>query len=119
MYIKKILLFLVFAGLIAGGLFAYMVYGAFFTPNTKFNNDEAYVFVKSDHSFEEVKKSLSPLLEDMETFEQAAERKGYSENIRGGKYAIRKGMNNNDIINSLRSNNIPVKVAFNNQESLE
>ena len=28
-------------------------------------------------------------------------------------------MNNNDIINSLRVNNIPVRVSFNNQESLE
>ena len=31
---------------------------------------------------------------------------------------IKKGMNNNDIVNSLRSGNIPVKVAFNNQETL-
>jgi UPF0755 protein len=119
MYIKKILLFLVFAGLVGGGLFAYMVYGAFFSPNTKFNNDEAYVFISSDASFEDVKASLSPLLADMETFEQAAKRKGYSQNIKGGKYAIQKGMNNNDIIGSLRSGNTPVKVAFNNQETLE
>ena len=119
MYIKKILLFLVFAGLIFGGYFAYVVYSAFFTPNTKFNNEEAYVYIKSDDDFVAVKKTLSPLLEDMETFEQAADRKGYSQNIKGGKYAIRKGMNNNEIINALRSGNIPVKVAFNNQETLE
>ena len=30
----------------------------------------------------------------------------------------RRGMNNNDIVNSLRSKNIPVKVAFNNQETI-
>ena len=58
-------------------------------------------------------------MEDLETFEQAADRKGYSQNVKGGKYAIRKGMNNNDIIGALRSGNIPVKVAFNNQESLQ
>jgi UPF0755 protein len=28
-------------------------------------------------------------------------------------------MNNNDIINSIRSNNLPLKLSFNNQESLE
>jgi UPF0755 protein len=28
-------------------------------------------------------------------------------------------MNNNDIVNSIRSNNIPVKVSFNNQETFE
>ncbi len=119
MYIKKILLFLVFVGLIGGGLFAYMVYGAFFTPNTKFDIDEAYIFIKSDDSFEKVKDALSPFLEDLETFEQAADRKGYSQNVKGGKFAIRKGMNNNDLIGALRSGSIPVKVAFNNQESLE
>lgn len=119
MYIKKILLFLVVAGLVVGGFFTYMVYGAFFTPNTKFNNDEAYIYIKSDDDFEAIKESLLPLLKDFETFEQAADRKGYSQNVKGGKYVIQKGMNNNDIINALRSANIPVKVAFNNQESIE
>ena len=28
-------------------------------------------------------------------------------------------MNNNDIINSIRSNNIPIKISFNNQETIE
>ncbi len=119
MYIKRILLFIVLAGLIVGGFFAYKVYSAFFTPNTKFNNDEAFVFIKSDDSFEDVKESLSPLLDDLKTFEQAADRKGYSGNIKAGKYALYKGMNNNDIINSLRSNNLPVKVSFNNQETIQ
>src|SRR5690606_33532368 len=38
---------------------------------------------------------------------------------KSGKYAIVKGMNNNDIINSLRSKNIPVQLSFNNRETLE
>lgn len=118
MYIKKILLFIVLLGLVAGGIFAYMVYGVIFTPNTKFNNTEAHIFIASDANFDDVKESLLPLLEDIDSFEQIAQRKGYSTNIKGGKYAIRKGMNNNDIVNALRSGNIPVKVAFNNQETL-
>jgi UPF0755 protein len=28
-------------------------------------------------------------------------------------------MNNNDIINSIRSNNIPINISFNNQETIE
>jgi UPF0755 protein len=119
MYIKKILLAIVLMGLVAGGIFAYMVYGTFFTPNTAFNNEKAFVFISSDADFEEVKTSLEPLLEDLDSFASAAERKGYATNIKGGKYAIKKGMTNNDIINTLRVNNIPVKVSFNNQETLE
>ena len=55
MYIKKILLFIVLIGLVVGGIFAYMVYGAVFDPNTKFNNDQAYIFIASDATFEDVK----------------------------------------------------------------
>jgi UPF0755 protein len=118
MNIKRILLTLVLLGLLVGGTFAYMVYGAFFTPNTAFKNVEAFVLIRTDASFSEVKKSLEPLLKDVDAFESAADKKGYSQNIRAGKYRIGTGMNNNEIINSLRVGNVPVKVAFNNQETL-
>ena len=45
--------------------------------------------------------------------------KGYSTRIRAGKYAIEKGMNNNEIINTLRARSLPVKVTFNNVERIE
>lgn len=119
MYIKRILLIIVLVGLVVGGIFAYTVYSAIFDPNTAFNNDEATLYIRSDDSFEDVKNALEPLLEDMTTFVQVADRKGYSTNVKPGKYVIRRGMNNNDIVNSLRSsNNIPVTVAFNNQETI-
>ena len=118
MYLKKIVLAVLAIGLVACGIFAYMVYGAFFSPNTTFNNQEAFVYISSDANFEDVKTSLTPLLKNMNSFEAAAQKKGYTNNIKGGKYAIKKGMNNNDVINSLRSKNIPIKLAFNNQETL-
>lgn len=118
MNIKKILLFVVIAGMLVGGVFAYMLYSALFMPNTQFNKEVAYVHVPSDSNFEQLKEIVEPLLKDLKTFESAANKKGYSTNVKAGKYAIKKGMNNNDIINSLRSGNIPVNVAFNNQETL-
>lgn len=118
MYIRKILLFIVVLGLIIGGVFAYTVYDAIFSPNTKFNTEEAIVFVPTGASIDNIKDLLTPLLKNTESFLQVADRKGYSKNIKGGKYAIQNGMNNNDIVNSLRSKNIPVKVAFNNQETM-
>ncbi|MET6990332.1 endolytic transglycosylase MltG [Sediminicola arcticus] len=118
MYIKKILLAILIIGLVAGGAFAYMVYNAVFSPNTKFNNQEAYIFIRTGDDFNNVKEMLTPLVKDMSTFEKVAKRKGYASNIRGGKYLIKKGMNNNDMVNSLRSKNIPIRVSFNNQETL-
>ena len=118
MYIKKILLLIVALGLIVGGVFAYKVYDTIFSPNTIFNNEEAVVFIPTNATINDVKDLLVPLLKDPASFVQVAERKGYTNNVKGGKYAIQKGMNNNDIVNSLRSKNIPVKVAFNNQETI-
>ncbi|SNZ00649.1 endolytic transglycosylase MltG [Flagellimonas pacifica] len=118
MHLKKVLWATAILGLLICGFIAYQIYSAIFSPNTKFNNEEAFVYISSDASLSDVKNSLEPLVKDLSTFEAVAERKGYVTNIKGGKFAIRKGMNNNEIINSLRSNNIPVKVSFNNQESL-
>ncbi|WP_430907842.1 endolytic transglycosylase MltG [Maribacter sp. 2-571] len=118
MYIKKILLIIVFAGLVGGGLFAHKVYNAVFLPNTRFETGEKVVYIPSEANFATVLDSLSPLLQDLGSFKQLAKRKGYASRVKGGKYAIKKGMNNNDIINTLRSGNIPVKVSFNNQERL-
>ena len=118
MYIKRILLLLVAIGLVVGGIFAYKVYDAVFSPNTKFKNQEAFVYIPSDANMDDVNELLQPLLKNPKSFVQVAQRKGYASNVRGGKYMIKKGMNNNNIVNSLRSKNIPVKVSFNNQETL-
>ncbi len=118
MYIRKILLAIVLLGLVIAGLLANYVYSAMFKPNTKFENDKAYIVITTNAEYEEVRQQLLPLLKDIEKFDALAERKKYTTNIKAGKFVITKGMNNNDIINSIRSNNIPVKVSFNNQETL-
>lgn len=118
MYIRKILVIIALMGAVVGFGFMYYVYNAVFSPNTTFQNEEAYVYVESNGTFNDVQDQLEPLLEDMTTFTRIAERKGYVNNIKPGKYAIKKGMNNNEIINSLRSRNLPVDISFNNQETL-
>jgi UPF0755 protein len=108
----------VFLGLLGGALFAAMVYQSFFSPNTSFENEQAYIFVPTGASYEEVREQLQPLLENVDDFDAVAQRKGYQDNIRPGKYPIERGMNNNEIVNALRSRNTPVRVSFNNQESV-
>ena len=119
MYIKKILLAIVFIGLAVAAFFAYYVYNTMFNPNTKFNNDTAYIYVKSTDSYDDVRQQLESLLLDIDKFDALAEQKKYTSNVKGGRFAIKKDMNNNDIINSIRSKNLPIKVSFNNQETLE
>ena len=119
MYLKKILLTVVLLGLVGMAGFSYYVYQNIFTPNTGFNNPQAHVFIPTGATFKMVQEELSPLLKDMSTFVAVAQRKGYSSNIKAGHFIIKKGSNNNEIINSIRSGNIPVTIKFNNQERLE
>ena len=119
MYIKKILLAIVLIGLVVAAYFANFVYKAMLKPNTAFNNETAYVYIPTNATYQEVRKQLEPLVKDIDSFDDLAKQKKYITNIKAGKYAIKKGMSNNDIINSIRSNNLPIMLSFNNQDSLE
>jgi len=119
MYIKKILWAVAIIGLLIFGGIAYYIYGAMFQPNTKFQNETAYVYIPTDANYIQVRQQLEPLLKDMGSFDALAKQKKYTSNIKAGRFAISKGMNNNEIINSIRSKNLPIKIAFNNQHSLE
>lgn len=119
MYLKKIIVAIALLGLVIMGGFAWYVYNAVFVPNTAFNNAEAHVYIRTNATFTDVREEIAPLLKDLTSFEAVAGRKGYSSNIKPGHYIIKKGMNNNDLINTLRSTNVPIQVKFNNQERLE
>jgi len=119
MYIKKILLTIVAIGLLAAAYFAYFVYGAMFSPNTAFNSDTVSIYISRNDDYNDVRKQLEPLLKDIEAFDALANQKQYINNVKPGRYIIKKGETNNDIITTLRIKNKPVKVTFNNQETIE
>ncbi|WP_299255015.1 endolytic transglycosylase MltG [uncultured Lacinutrix sp.] len=119
MYIKKILVAIAIIGLAVAAYFAYYIYGAMLKPNTAFNNEEAYIYVPTNAKYADVREQLVPLLKDIDKFDALADQKKYSTNIKAGRFVIKKDMSNNDIINSIRSKNIPLKIAFNNQERIE
>jgi UPF0755 protein len=118
MYLKKILLAVLILGLLAVGGVSYMIYNALFSPNTSFDEEEVVLFIPTGSSFDEVKVQLTPYLKSISSFEAVAKRKKYVNYVKAGRYRIVRDMNNNEIINSLRSKNIPVRVSFNNQETL-
>ena len=104
---------------IAGLYFIIRFYQVFFWSNTKFNNKYSYVFIDRDDNADSLLNHLKPLLKSLKDFSIAAEKKGFLSKIRTGKYKIKKGMSNNDIVNILRSERLTTKVIFNNQERLE
>ncbi|WP_028375711.1 endolytic transglycosylase MltG [Leeuwenhoekiella sp. MAR_2009_132] len=119
MYIKRIVAATAVIGLIIAGFFAYSIYGKFLTPNTSFNNEEAHVYIPTNATYQDVRSELEPLLKDHTSFDEVAQRKGYIGNIKAGHFIIKRGSNNNEIVNAIRSGNIPIKISFNNQERLE
>lgn len=119
MYIRKILFAVAVIGLLIFGGFTYYVYNAMFKSNTAFDNDRAYIFVPTNATYSEIREQIKPLLIDMNSFDAVAERKKYTTNPKAGKFEITKGMNNNEIINSIRSKNLPIRLSFNNQENLK
>ncbi|MCM4157908.1 endolytic transglycosylase MltG [Gramella sp. AN32] len=119
MYIKKIIVVIAILGSVAFAYFGYTIYNSIFSSNTRFDSDEHIVYIPSEANFATVKDSLKPILKDFESFQLVADKKGYASNVRPGRYVLKKGMNNNDLVNVLRSGNNPIKVRFNNQERLE
>ena len=84
MYFKKILFAVAMIGLIIVGYFAYYVYNAMLSPNTAFNNNEAYIYIPSNATYQHVREDLIPLLKDIKTFDALAARKKYNINIKAG-----------------------------------
>lgn len=106
-------------GIIALSFFSYYIYTSIFSANTAFSDEQAVVLVPTGADYPQVLDSLQPLLKNIESFHVIAQKKGYDKNVRAGRFIIKKGMNNNDLVNTLRSRNIPLNVTFNNQERLE
>lgn len=118
MNFKKILVIFSVLLITVAGIYGYMEYRKIFSANTKFTENKVFVYIPSGSNFNDIVTILTPYIDDVEKFKSVADKKSYPQNVRSGKFQLIKGMNSNDIVNSLRQN-VPVKLSFNNQERLE
>ena len=112
---------LVIAGIvliIAGAYTIYKAYNILYKTNIKLDGKKSeFLYIKTGANFAEVSEKLSSenILVDPSTFDWLADYKDYKTHIKPGKYLIKNGMNNNDLINMLKSGRQePVKLVFNN-----
>ncbi len=112
MYIRKIFIGILMLGILGGFYFMYSISQTIFKPITAFNNEEAYIYLPSDADFNDVKKEISPLLNDLVAFSTLAKKLGYEKRVKGGKYTIRKGMNSNDIVKILLGRSEMIKIEI-------
>lgn len=118
MNLKKIIAIVAVSGIVIAGIVVAYVYVKAFTPNTTFNQKEVFVYIPTNATYEQAKEELSPFIKDMDKFDFVAKQRKYFSNVKAGKFLLKKDMTSFDMIRALRSN-IPVKVSFNNQESIE
>ena len=106
---------LVVSGLI---IYGFILMSQIFADNTKFSDDEVYVHVPTNATYTDVKKILADYVLNMDRLEMVANKMSYPDNVKSGRFLFTKGMNSYELVKSLRSN-VPVKLAFNNQERVE
>lgn len=105
-------------GLILCLIIAAVVYFKFFTSNTAFKEEKTFVHIPSNSSYKDAKKIITPYLKNYSDFEYLAKLANYPSKVKSGRFLLEKGMSSLQIVKSLR-HNVPVKLAFNNQERLE
>jgi UPF0755 protein len=99
-------------------IYGFILINKIFSANTKFEEKELYVYVPTSANYTDVKKILEPYIKNFDNFEMVANKRSYPENVKSGRFLLKKDMNNIDLVRAMRAN-IPVKLAFNNQERLE
>jgi UPF0755 protein len=116
---NKIIYIGLIISLFISSVIIYNYYNTYYAENTSFEEEKIFIYIPTGSGLDNLKKQIFPFLKDSSTFFDAAYKKKYILNIKAGKYEIRKGFSNKEILNSLKFNNLPVKVIFNNIERLE
>lgn len=119
--IKRIV-FSIFGILIIISIFIFSkMYKAIMNSNvTTKDNYSLYIYDEDD--FETIKNKLysDSIIINKKTFEWLAKKLDYPQYLKSGHYVIKDGMNNNQLLNMLRSGSqTPVKFTFNNIRTLE
>ena len=120
---KKIISFTFILLLICSGLI-YELYSIIYQSNILLpnNTEKEYIYIPTNADFNTVVNKLSEngLLINVNSFKWLAKQKQYDINIKPGKYRINRKLNNNELINLLRSGQQdPINVTFNNVRNIE
>jgi UPF0755 protein len=122
-FINRIFIIVIIGIIIIIGIKGYQFYKGVEEPNVNLNGKEVeYIYIPSGSDFNDVLHLLTvnKLIIHTKTFEWVAEKKGYIDNVKPGKYKIRADMSNNALVNLLRSGKQePVRLVFNKVRTKE
>jgi len=111
----KIGIIIILAVLVAG----YIGYRKFYKPNVRIEqqDNQKYLFIHTGATFEQVIGMLDQCncLCDMKSFEWLAVKMNYPNHIKSGKYLLKDGMTNRELLNMLKAGRqVPTRVIFHN-----
>lgn len=116
---KKVIYIIIFVLISIGGVGGIYLYKIFYESNTLFNDEYVFIKIPTNSTENQLLDSIGKHVKDLSKFSKAANYKDYFSNIKPGRYKLENGFNNNQIINSLRSNNVPIKITYNNIETFD
>jgi UPF0755 protein len=112
---KRLILFLFLS--ILGISFTYYAYQITYTPNVLVDKENRLFIVKEGSTFKDIQRDLHEgnFVRDLVSFSFIAKITGYDDQIKPGRYILRKNMTNLEALRILRSGKQePVKITFNN-----
>ena len=109
--------------LIFAAAFGYWGYKTVMSPNVQtVDGKEVVIYIPTGSDYAQVQAILkdADILSNPKSFEWVANKKEYPNNVKPGRYVIKNGMTNNQLVNMLRGGlQTPVKVTFNNMRDVD
>ncbi len=118
----RVSLLFVLTGLVIMVLVVFKFYGRIYETNVSLDADYEIFYIPDGSEFSFVIEQLDNegYIDNLKSFRWVAGKKGYNKNVKPGRYKIRNGSSNNELINMLRSGDQePVMVVFNNVRTLD
>lgn len=97
--IVSVIVFLLFA---VGCFFGYQYYKKFYGNNVE---KEGYVLIPHSANFNSILDSISPYIKNKESFSEVAKSKNLSQFFNAGRYRIKSGTNNTDLVIMIKAGN--------------
>jgi UPF0755 protein len=114
--LKKKVIYIIATLLIISGVYGFNYYQKIFG---KAITKQRVLFITSADSLSDVQKRIAAFSKKPNTFLWVAAKKNFSK-PKAGRYVLKEGMSNNDLVNMLRvGRQTPFKLTFNNQDTLE
>ena len=88
--------------LVFGGYFGYTFYKKYFGNNVA---KEGYFHIPTGANFNQILDSISPYVHNIQDFEDVAKDKNMNQFFHPGRYRVKNGTNNTDLVNMIKAGN--------------